>query len=138
MSIYVDNAMFARWVAAGLDANIATLYPGDSTSNPETLDVLPRAEYFSQNDPLAFESRGTLGSMKNYTFQVWTQTYEQAGTFVAAIKAAMLNTTNQPTLTASQGRIMSVHKDDEGIDDQERNVYRGYFSCIVRWHEVKP
>ena len=137
MSIDVDNAMFARYVAAGLNSSIAPLFPGDSTSNPETLDVLPRAEYFSMSDPLAFESRGTLGSMKNYTFQVWTKTYEQAGAFVAAIKAALLSTPNQPSMTAPL-RIMSVHKDDEGIDDQERNVYRGYFSCVVRWCELKP
>lgn len=130
--------MFARWVAAGLDATIAPLYPGDSSSNPETLDTLPRAEYFSPNDPLAFESRGTLGSMKHYTFQVWTETWEQASGFVDLIKAALLSTASQPTMSAQYGRIMSVHKDDEGVNDEERNVYRGFFSCNVRWHEPKP
>lgn len=141
MSIDVDNAVYARWNAAGLNSSIAELNPGDDVASPESADEMPRANYYSSNNPLESESKSTLINQKNVTLEVWGTNYETVANYVKTIKQQMLNSESsaisplQMTITA--GAIMGTHKLNEGVDKINDAVFRGFFEMLIRWRENK-
>jgi hypothetical protein len=140
--IDVDNAILARWNNASLNSSIATLYPGGETASPEGT-LLPRANYYSPNDPLTAESRGSLVKMKTYIFETWATKYETAGDYVKAISAAFLNSESTAAgshplqMDAHVGHIMSTHEADSGIEKLNDALFRGWYELTVRWNRNK-
>ena len=142
MSIDIDNAILTRWNAASLNTSIATLYPGDDVSTPEeSSPTMPRANYYSMDDPLESESRGTLVKVKQYTFQVFATTYEAAAGYVKSIAAAFLNsensTSNALQVAASIGKILSTHEVNEMTIKHDDSTFEGNYVLSVRWRKAK-
>jgi hypothetical protein len=140
MSIDVDNAVYARWNAASLNTLVASLFPGDDVPSPEGTS-LPRANYYTTNDPLESESRSTLTNQKNVTFEAWGDNYETVAGYVKTIKQYMLNSENSATnplkMVNSTGAILGTHKTNEGIDKADDALFRGFFEMLIRWRENK-
>lgn len=136
----VSIGVLNRWVVAGLNSSIATLYAGgegtsssqNKAGSPAGTDK-PRAEYVVMFPPPSVKTRHSRIHVAAVMFTVYGSTKELTDNYISLIHSAFVNSDAAGTpLSISNGDVLEVDDGGAGVEKVDDDTYQGEQTIFVR------